>query len=80
MLARHMHVALAAVLVHSRDGFIAAYSSKDQGRLDRHFVACLPQHAQHKSVRLTAPARTGTIYRGIRSYPGKHTVRSFIEL
>ena len=49
--------------------------SKAKDRLDRHFLACLPPHAHHKSVRLTAPAGVGTIYRGMQSYPGKYTVR-----
>ena len=26
----------------------------DNDRLDRHFLACLPHHAHHNSVRLTA--------------------------
>ena len=38
---------------------------RQQDRLDGHFLACLLQHAPHKSIRLTAPAGAGTIYRGV---------------
>ena len=51
--------------------------SKDnpQRRSGRHFCACLPQHAQHNSARLTAPAGAGTTYRGMQSCPVDYTVR-----
>ena len=48
--------------------------SKDNlGSFDRHFLARLPQHAQHRSVRLTAPASADRIYRGWRP-SGNYTV------
>ena len=51
----------------SMAGASSSYIAKTEGRSDRHFLACLPRHAQHKRVRLTAAAGAGTIYRGMQS-------------
>ena len=58
----------AVAAAHVEGGRRAVLCAADNDWLDRPFCACLPQHAQHKSVRLTAPT-------GECSHPGNRTVR-----
>ena len=67
ILLEFLHDVRAGVAIALLHAFRHCVAKTKIGQV-RHFLACLPQRAQHKSVRLTAPAGAGTIYRAMQSY------------